>query len=413
MARYFAMHREGGPLHSLDDSLPTRRKSREEKRGRQPKAKIPEKEAEGRPRKNVLRGRESLYRLLAENVTDVIWVSDLQGNLVYISPSVKRQIGYTPDEITSQPMTVPTKRHMRNAIRTALKSITSEDQEQDRRAKSFRLAVTHKDGSIVWTETYMSVLRDRDGQPIGIVGAVRDVTERKMHEQALKRSESQLRLLSQRILQVQEDERARIARDLHDQLGQELVYLRMKAQSLAEQIGESSDAHESVVELVSLIDQTRSTSHRIAVSVSPPILDDMGLVRAVRLCAGDFSRRSSIACFVDVPIDNIGVPKDVATAAYRILQEALTNVWKHAQASEVHVRVAKTRKNLVLRISDNGVGLGNAVSDKSSLGLVGMRERARLAGGSVRVTSRRSGGAQVIARLPLDGNRSAISDGTT
>ncbi len=413
MARYFAMHREGGPLHSLDDSLPARRKSGEEKRGRQPKAKTPEKEAEGRPRKSVLRGRESLYRLLAENVTDVIWVSDLRGNLVYISPSVKRQIGYTPDEITSQPMTVPTQRHMRNAIRTALKSISSEDQEQDRRAKSFRLAVTHKDGSIVWTETYMSVLRDRDGQSIGIVGAVRDVTERKMHEQALKRSESQLRLLSQRILQVQEDERARIARDLHDQLGQELVYLRMKAQSLAEQMGESSDAHESVVELVNLIDQTRSTSHRIAVSVSPPILDDMGLVRAVRLCAGDFSRRSSIACFVDVPIDNIGVPKDVATAAYRILQEALTNVWKHAQASEVHVRVAKTRKNLVLRISDNGVGLGSAVSDKSSLGLVGMRERARLAGGSVRVTSRRSGGAQVIARLPLDGNRSAISDGTT
>jgi signal transduction histidine kinase len=139
----------------------------------------------------------------------------------------------------------------------------------------------------------------------------------------------------------------------------------------------------------------------------------MGLVRAVRLCAGDFSKRSSIACFVDVPIDNIGVPKDVATAAYRILQEALTNVWKHAQASEVHVKVAKTRKNLVLRISDNGVGLASAVSDKSSLGLVGMRERARLAGGSVRVTSRRSGGAQVMARLPLDGNRSAISDGTT
>ena len=355
----------------------------------------------------------SLYRLLAENVTDVIWVSDLRGNLVYISPSVKRQIGYSPDEITSQPMTVPTHRHMRNAIRTALKSVGSEDQDQDHRAKSFRLAVTHKDGSIVWTETYMSVLRDRDGQPVGIVGAVRDITERKMHEQALKRSESQLRLLSQRVLQVQEDERARIARDLHDQLGQELVYLRMKALSLAEQIGDSSDARESMVELVNLIDQTRSTSHRIAESVSPPILDDMGLVRAVRLCAGDFSRRSSIACFVDVPIGNLGVPKEVATAAYRILQEALTNVWKHAQASEVHVSIGKTRKTLVLRISDNGVGLDGTVPEKSSLGLVGMRERARLAGGSVRVTNRRSGGAQVVARLPLDGSRAAISDRTT
>jgi two-component system sensor histidine kinase UhpB len=364
-------------------------------------------------RQNLRRSGSRTYRLLAENVTDVIWVSDLKANLVYISPSVKRQIGYSPDEITSQPMTIPTQRHMRNAIRTALKCVTSDQKGTGNSAKSFRLAVTHKDGSIVWTETYMSVLRDRNGQPVGIVGAVRDITERKMYERALERSESQLRLLSQRILQVQEDERARIARDLHDQLGQELVYLRIKAQSLAEQIGDSSDACESMVELVNLIDQTRATSHRIAVSVSPPILDDMGLVRAVRLCAGEFSRRSSIACFVDVPTDNLGVPKEVATAAYRILQEALTNVWKHAQASEVHVNIGETRKTLILKISDNGVGLDSTLSDKSALGLVGIRERARLAGGSVRVTNRRSGGAQVVARLPLDGSRAAISDRTT
>jgi two-component system sensor histidine kinase UhpB len=275
------------------------------------------------------------------------------------------------------------------------------------------MAVTHKDGSVVWTETYMSVLQDRRGQPVGIVGAVRDITERKTYEQALERSESQSRLLSQRVLQVQEDERARIARDLHDQLGQELVYLRIKAQSLAEQMGDLPDAYEALVELVKLIDQTRSTSHRIAESVSPPILDDMSLVRAVRLCAGEFSKHSSIACYVDVSIDNPSVPKEVATAAYRILQEALTNVWKHAHASEVHVSIGKTRKTLVLRISDNGVGLDSTVPDKSSLGLVGMRERARLAGGSVRITNRRSGGAQVVARLPLDGSRPDIRDRTT
>jgi two-component system sensor histidine kinase UhpB len=411
MTRYFAMHRGGGPRHALEDSSSAHRKGGEEKRANKPKSKPLEKQVENQPKKNVLKGR-GLYRLLAENASDVIWVSDLKGNLLYISPSVKRQIGYGPDEIMSHPMTVPTRSHMRNAIRTALKSLTSEQQEQDHRARSFRLAVTHKDGSIVWTETHMSVLRDRDSQPVGIVGAVRDITERKIYEQALKRSESQLRLLSQRVLQVQEDERARIARDLHDQLGQELVYLRMKAQSLAEEIGDWSDVHEALVELVNLIDQTRSTSHRIAESVSPPILDDMSLMRAVRQCAGEFSKHSSIACYVDVPVDNPGVPKEVATAAYRILQEALTNVSKHAQASEVHVSIRKTRKTLVLRISDNGVGLDSMVPDESSLGLVGMRERARLAGGSVTITNRRCGGAQVVARLPLDVDRADIQDRT-
>jgi len=397
----------------VDETSPVHGKSAKKKPGRKPKAESPEQQVGNQAKKNVLRGRESLYRLLAENVSDVIWVSDLKANLVYISPSVARQIGYTPDEIMSHPLTVTTKRHLRQAIQKALSYVGPERHRRGDSARPFRMAVTRKDGAVVWTETYMSVLQDRKGQSVGIVGAVRDITERKTYEQALEHSESQLRLLSQRVLQVQEDERARIARDLHDQLGQELVYLRMRAQSLAEGTADSSDAHEALVELVSLIDQTRSTSHRIAESVSPPIVDDMGLVRAVRLCAGEFSKHSSIACYVDISVDNPGVPKEVATAAYRILQEALTNVSKHAQASEVHVSIGKTRKTLVLRISDNGVGLDGMVPDKSSLGLVGMRERARLAGGSVRVTNRRSGGAQVVARLPLDGSRADVQDRTT
>jgi len=404
MIRYVAMHRKGGPLHALDDTAPAHRQSAAEKPDNKPKGKPRGKHAASQPKKTFLGGRESLYRLLAENVSDVIWVSDMKANLVYISPSVQRQIGYAPDELMSHPLTVTTKRHLRQAMRKALDCVSPEQQRKGNSAKPIRLAITHRDGAIVWTETYMSVLRDRSGQPVGIVGAVRDITERKTYEQALERSESQLRLLSQRVLQIQEDERARIARDLHDQLGQELVYLGIKAQSLAEQLGDSTDARDSMLELKSLIDQTRATSHRIALSISPPILDDMGLARAVRLCAGDFARQASIACFVDSAIDDLCVPKIVATAAYRILQEALTNVWKHARASEVRVSIKKRGKTLVLRISDNGIGFDKgALVDEGSLGLVGMRERARLVGGSIEVTNRRARGTQVVARLPLDG----------
>jgi two-component system sensor histidine kinase UhpB len=405
MIRYVAMHRKGGPLHALDETSLEQGKRLEKKRARSPMVQSPERQLRSQPKKNVLRGRESLYRLLAENVSDVIWVSDLKANLVYISPSVERQIGYAAEEMMSHPLTVTTKRHLREAVQKALSYVDPDQHRKSNTARPFRMAVTRKDGSVVWTETYMSVLKDQKGRPVGIVGAVRDITERKTYEQALENSESQLRLLSQRVLQVQEDERARIARDLHDQLGQELVYLRMKAQSLAEQTGDSSDTHGALIELVRLIDQTRSTSHRIAESVSPPILDDMGLVRAVRLSAGEFSRHSSIPCYVDVDTGNLGVPMDVATAAYRILQEALTNISKHAKASEVHVNIRKTRKTLVLKVSDNGVGLDSTVADRSSLGLVGMRERARLAGGSVEITNRPSGGVQVLARLPLDSSR--------
>ncbi|MBN2099165.1 MAG: PAS domain S-box protein [Dehalococcoidia bacterium] len=405
MIRYVAMHRRGGPLHALDEKPSARGRRVEKKQGHSPRAGSARRQVRSRPKKNVLRGRESLYRLLAENVSDVIWVSDLKANLVYISPSVERQIGYSAEEIMSHPLTVTTKRHLRQAIQKALSYVDPDRHRKGNSARPFRMAVTRKNGAVVWTETYMSVLKDQKGQPVGIVGAVRDITERKTYEQALENSESQLRLLSQRVLQVQEDERARIARDLHDQLGQELVYLRIKAQSLVEQAGSSSNANEAMMELVDLIDRARSTSHRIAESVSPPILDDMGLVRAVRLCAAEFSRHSSIPCYVDVDTGNLCVPMELATAAYRILQEALTNISKHAKASEVHVNIRKTRKTLVLKISDNGVGLDSTVADRSSLGIVGMRERARLAGGSVEINNRPSGGVQVEARLPLDSSQ--------
>ncbi len=356
---------------------------------------------------DALKRRKDLYQLLAENVTDVIWVGDLHANLAYVSPSVIRQSGFTVEEIMADPAKVINKKAFELALRAYREQLKHDEEHgPDEEPNPMELEVSHKDGHKIWTETHWSLLRDKDGPPVGIIGIVRDITERKRYEEALKRSESELRRLSQRVLQIQEDERARIARDLHDQLGQELAYLRIKAESLLQQLGDSSDAHEPMLELLSLIDQIRATSRRIAVSISPPILDDLGLLKAVRLCAGEFARRASIPCFVDAPTDNRGVPKEVATAAYRILQESLTNVWKHAKASEVYVNVDMTRNNLVLRISDNGVGFDGKILDDSSLGLVSMRERAHLVGGSVRVTKGRSGGTQVEARLPLDGSSS-------
>jgi two-component system sensor histidine kinase UhpB len=357
---------------------------------------------ENQKQKKVLRRPRSLYRLLADNVTDVIWVSDLNARIVYISPSVERQSGYSPDEIVGQRIRMLSKKDYRRVTQTLSRRANRKSQGKVSKSKPLELEVVHKDGHKVWTETYWSTLRDRSGRTVGLIGAVRDITERKEYENALKRSESQLRMLSQRILQIQEDERGRIARDLHDQLGQELVFLKMKAQSLAEQMSNSSDRHDSMVELLNLIDQTRATSHRIALSIRPGILDNLGLVQAVQWYAEEFEQRTSVACFVRATAEDVEVPESVATAGYRILQEALTNVCRHSRASEAHIDIKKSGKGLILRISDNGVGFDSgSLSEKNSLGLLGMRERARLVGGSVKVTSRCSAGTQVVARLPL------------
>ncbi len=466
----------------------------------------------------VIKSQDQLYRLLAENATDVIWVMDLEGRHIYFSPSVVRQTGYSVEDILANPTRVLTKAGLEFARKTVNERIALQRVGQGEAAKPMELELVRKDGSRAWTETTWSLLQDGDGKPVGIIGAVRDITERKRAEQlfrtladnspvsiyiiqdgrfcflnrhflmetmctadeligdkplrrmaprerarvvqqasamlnsqrtepyefryvgrkghtrwviervarieyegrpavlgifmditerkrneeALKRSESELRLLSQRMLQIQEEERARIARDLHDQLGQELVFLKIKAQSLAEQVGPASVAYDSALELGGLIDRVKATSHRIALSIRPDILDGLGLVRAIQWYAGEFEQHTSIACFVDVPANEVEVPKNVATAAYRILQEALTNVFKHAKASEVDIAVEMKDKTLVMRISDNGTGFDSrSLSERASLGLIGMRERARLVGGSLRVSTRRPRGTRVVARLPL------------
>ena len=473
--------------------------------------------------------RADLYRLLAENLTDVIWTCDVEGHLTYISPSVTRSLGYSVEEMMSDPRRMMSpldiaeaetifRKQMRLAVRT---------QEDLKVARPLEVELVRKDGARIWTETNWNLLRGDNGRPVGMIGIVRDITqrkqaeelfrtladnspvsiyiiqdgkfrfvnrhfvsetgateeellgiqpllletaeqraevrqqaiamlrgqrsdpyefcytgaagqvhwalervapieyegrratmgifmditERKRSEDALKRSESRLRLLSQRVLTIQEVERARIARDLHDQLGQELVFLKMKAQSLAEQLGAASLGYEPVLELVNLIDQIKATSRRIALSIRPGILDDLGLVRALQWYAGEFEERTSIACFLDAPEDEIKVSKTVATAAYRIVQETLTNVYKHAEATEVFINISKTRRLLTMRISDNGTGFDTSrLSEGTSLGLIGMSERARLAGGSVKISSGRTKGTTVLVRLPLDGGETVNTD---
>jgi signal transduction histidine kinase len=239
------------------------------------------------------------------------------------------------------------------------------------------------------------------GQPLGILGIARDITQRKQAEEALKRSESQLRLLSWRILEIQEKERARIARDLHDQLGQEIVYLKMKAVMLAEQLSSGSVMHNQAMELVNLADQLQNDSHRIAANIRPGMLDDLGLSKAVQWYAEEFERNTGLSCIVDTSAAQMDVPPPIATAAYRILQEALTNIWKHANAVQVEIEVITQVETVVLSISDDGIGFDHhSVLKRGALGLLGMQERAQLAGGKLTMSSSPGKGTNITVILP-------------
>jgi len=229
-----------------------------------------------------------------------------------------------------------------------------------------------------------------------------DITERRQAQIKLLRSESRLRLLSQRILCIQEDERSRIARDLHDQLSQELVALKIEAISLAEQLTDNSKLHERAQALQAIAGRLLETTNRLSFELRPAILDKLGLLRAIEWYTEDFEHSSGISCPTESTNTEFKAQKTTATAAYRIVQEALTNVRRHAKASQVKVNVSHEDRSLVISIIDDGIGMNvSALNDRSSLGLLGMSERANTVGGTFQINSEIGKGTEIHVRLPV------------
>ncbi len=353
-----------------------------------------------------LRESETRYRLLAENVTDVIWTVDLNQRVTYVSPSVKRLLGYDVEEVMGRTLAdtastfQPVLKTFQAPLNLASYRIRGTPRTWTKVHRLFR-----KDGSAVWCESTASFLRSEDAELTGILlGVTRDITQRKRSRDALRRSESQLRLLSRRVIEVQEEEAARIARELHDQVGQDLVALGMEIASLAEQLGSSPALRERALRALDLADRLDTTVHRIAVGIRPEILDDLGLVKAIQWSAEDFERRTGISCPADLPSRPVNTDDATATCAYRIVQEALLNVWRHAHATQAKIKVSVRGNAVSVGVSDNGVGVDlSQLSDASSLGLMGMRERASLVGGRLSIRSRLGKGFSVVAILPVDG----------
>ncbi|MCL4504277.1 MAG: PAS domain S-box protein [Deltaproteobacteria bacterium] len=255
--------------------------------------------------------------------------------------------------------------------------------------------VYHQDG----VRTYLSVkfpLYDEFGQVSGLCGISADIT-------TIKKAQEQLKRLSGSIMANQENERTLLARELHDELGQLLTALQMDCTWMQDRLeGSDPKAAERASTMGQLIDRTIEEVRGLALRLRPGVLDRLGLVDALEWFTSDFERRTGITCIFEhnqVP----GIKGKVATAAYRIAQEALTNVIRHAQASCVNVILQGDNGSLSLAVTDNGRGFNPAeLSEREGLGLLGMRERASLAGGSLSVNSSTGQGTWVYFKVPLD-----------
>lgn len=262
-----------------------------------------------------------------------------------------------------------------------------------------------RDGTRIDVSVSMAPLRDGQGLARGFVCILNDVTDRKRNGTELRSSRERLRALSARVLSIQEDERTRIARELHDDLAQLLAAIKIDASRLVQDISSGATSPARVVDgIVPLIDATLDAIVRIVSELRPSRIGDIGLVAAIEKKLDEFQLRTDIECELSIRPENLHISDDIAAAVFRILEEALTNITRHSGATRAEVRLRHQGDEFLLEVRDNGRGIRDAEKlAENSYGIIGMTERAYLFGGSLTITGVEGRGTIVAARIPANG----------
>jgi len=246
-----------------------------------------------------------------------------------------------------------------------------------------------------------SIIQDQSGQGVGFRMLVRDITESREREQALQNSQEELRALAARLQEIRAEERSHLALELHDEFGAALTALKLDLASLKAHLPAASEIAQQRIDSMShLIDITSQSVSRMATMLRPPLLDDFGLVAAIEWQAQDFQARTGIECHPAA--EDIELPAEETIAVFRIFQECLTNVARHAEATKIEVSLKKQNGSIRLEIHDNGKGFPEEkISRPTSLGLLGIRERAYAFGGHVKIESGDGRGTTVNVEIPI------------
>lgn len=353
------------------------------------------------------RRSEARLRLAVEASSTGLWEWNLDTNEVYFSPEWKRQLGYEEDEVPARFEEWANRLHPDDRARTLAITKRYTDGPPPWPPYEVEFRLRHKDGSYRWILARGSVLPAEGGPSHRMMGSHLDITDRKRAEQALEGSSEQLRQLSASLMTAREAERARIAREVHDELGQALTGLKMDVAWIDRRLPEGPSALRSkALSMSMLIDDTISTVRRIATELRPGVLDDLGLAAAVEWQAQEFEARTGIRCALRTNIDGALLDAETSTAVFRIFQEGLTNVARHAAATTVAAVLQQDGDDLMLEVRDDGRGISDQkTSNLRSIGLTGMRERAQLVGGVFSIAGSPGQGTTIRIRIPLPRRR--------
>jgi signal transduction histidine kinase len=260
-----------------------------------------------------------------------------------------------------------------------------------------------ENGRIISIELSVAQLKDEFGKLTGMIAITRDISLRKKYEYDLQDSKEQLRSLAIHLQSAREEERKNIAFEIHDELGYALTALKLDLAWMVKKLDlkEATLLNKSKT-MSEMIDTTINKVRSISTQLRPSILDHFGLLAAIEWQANEFQKRTAIRCKLDIEQMDLQLKDPYITAIFRIFQETLTNITRHAKASRVDVIFKKDEENIELKISDNGVGMPKEqLSNPKSLGLIGIRERAKSLGGRVEFFSENGSGTTVVLTVPV------------
>lgn len=339
---------------------------------------------------------EERFRLMADSAPVLIWITGPSQNYLWFNKMWLDFTGRSLDEELGSGWLGGIHEDDRSAC-MAIQSAAFEARE----SFSMEYRLRRQDGHYHYMLAHGVPRFSPSGRFLGYIGSSIDITERKKVEEALRHSRQLLRHLVSYQEKVREDERKRIAREIHDDLGQNLLALRIDVAMLHTRTEKSHPRLNARVRLA--LDHIDATIRavRAAINNLRPAVLDLGLNAAIEWQVQDFRRRTGIACSLRMDADVI-LDDNCATALFRILQESLNNVQRHAQATEVEIRLYREDRNLLMRISDNGVGLFPSCRRKAnSFGLVGIEERISALGGGLSITGDKLKGTTLMVSLPL------------
>lgn len=327
---------------------------------------------------------------------DAILGVNMEGTVLLWNPGAERLLGWTSEEMIGRSAyrLVPPGRQREIAI--LVQRARSEQQ-----LPPLETRVLHKDGHEISVSRSITAMRDGNGAPIGVVVVARDISRLKRAEQQLEESRQQLRLLSVRQQNLLEQQLRALARELHDEFGQQLAAMKFEVAWLERHLEANPRVEERLQSLNGLLDSTIAGLRRVSKQMRPPLLEELGLCHALDELLSEFSSRFPLETVYECTVGQHNFSTEASLAIYRIVQEALTNVVRHSSATRVRVVLGQERDLLVTLVLDNGCGLSPDPKPAGvNFGILGMQERARSWAGEVTVDNQDGGGARVRAQFP-------------